>query len=55
MNVRQPIHFVVVVFFVLFLFFFTDANIYHLALFLTTMDSFAMRYTARMSYSVEFK
>ena len=45
MNVRQPIHFVVVVvvFFVLLLFsffFFTDLNIYHLAIFLTTVDSF---------------
>ena len=48
MNVRQPIHFVVVVvvvvvFFVLFLFFFfTNLNIYHLATFLTTLDSFAI-------------
>ena len=45
MNVRQPIHFVVVVvvvFFVLLFFFFTDLIIYHLAIFLTTLDSFAI-------------
>ena len=45
MNVRHRIHFVVVVVFdvvFFFLFFFTDVNIYHPALFLTTLDSFAI-------------
>ena len=48
MNVRHRIHFVVVVvfdvvfFFLFFSFFFTDVNIYHPALFLTTLDSFAI-------------
>ena len=40
-KVRQPIHFVVVVV-VFFVFFFTDVNIYHPALLLTTPDSFAI-------------
>ena len=41
MNIRQRIHFVDFVFFVLFCFF-IDVNIYHLALFSTTPESFAI-------------